>query len=40
MNGKPVTGATLSAAFGALIKGDRAINNAEPSMGCSIKWKR
>jgi hypothetical protein len=38
-NGKPVTGASLSAAIGA-VAGNRAPTaDQKPSVGCNIKWK-
>lgn len=38
-NGKPVTGADLRAAIGAVLAGGTPVANAQPSLGCSIKWK-
>ena len=38
-NGKPVTGADLRAALGAVIAGRPAAQPQMPSLGCSIKWK-
>lgn len=37
-NGKPVTGAELDAAVGALLDG-RSLEDQVPSIGCNIKWK-
>ena len=38
-NGKPLTGADLRAALGAVITGAPASQPQMPSLGCSIKWK-
>ncbi|MEV0296147.1 thioredoxin family protein [Nocardia sp. NPDC050710] len=38
-NGKPVTGAALSAAIEAVLAGEPAPEPQRPSMGCSIKWR-
>jgi peroxiredoxin len=39
-NGKPVTGADLTAAVNAVIDGVGVSGQQLPSTGCSIKWKR
>jgi Peroxiredoxin len=39
-NGKPVTGADLSAAIDAVLNGDAVSENQRPSAGCNIKWKK
>lgn len=39
-NGKPVTGADLSAALEALLAGHSVGDDQTPSVGCGIKWKR
>jgi peroxiredoxin len=38
-NGKDVTGADLSAAVDAVLKGERPASNQVSSIGCNIKWK-
>ena len=38
-NGKPVTGADLTAAIDAVIEGKPVNPEQKPSMGCNIKWK-
>ena len=38
-NGKPVTGADLTAAVDAVLAGKPAAEMQKPSMGCNIKWK-
>jgi peroxiredoxin len=38
-NGKPITGADLTAAVDAVIAGKPVSSNQKPSMGCNIKWK-
>lgn len=38
-NGKPVTGADLTAAVEAVLAGRPAPERQMPSMGCNIKWK-
>lgn len=38
-NGKPITGADLTAAVDAVIAGKPPLATQKPSMGCNIKWK-
>lgn len=38
-NGKPITGADLTAAVDAVLSGKPAATVQKPSMGCNIKWK-
>jgi peroxiredoxin len=38
-NGKPVTGASLSAAISHVLAGEPVPEPHRPSMGCSIKWR-
>jgi hypothetical protein len=38
-NGKPVTGASLSAAIEAVAAGQTPAADQKPSVGCNIKWK-
>jgi peroxiredoxin len=38
-NGKPITGADLTAAVDAVLAGKPAPSLQKPSMGCNIKWK-
>jgi peroxiredoxin len=38
-NGKPITGADLTAAVDAVLTGKPAATVQKPSMGCNIKWK-
>jgi peroxiredoxin len=38
-NGEDVTGADLSAAVEALLKGEKPASNQMSSIGCNIKWK-
>jgi peroxiredoxin len=38
-NGKPVTGADLTAAIDAMLAGKAPLSMQKPSMGCNIKWK-
>jgi peroxiredoxin len=38
-NGKPITGADLTAAVDAVLAGKPATTLQKPSMGCNIKWK-
>lgn len=39
-NGKPVTGADLSAAVEAVLSGTAPPADQKPSVGCNIKWRR
>ena len=39
-NGQPVTGSDLRNTLNALLTGDSISEIQQPSMGCSIKWKR
>jgi peroxiredoxin len=39
-NGIPVTGADLTAAINAVLKGKQGSEEQKPSIGCNIKWKR
>ncbi|MFW5811504.1 MAG: thioredoxin family protein [Alkalispirochaetaceae bacterium] len=39
-NGKGVTGADLTAAVEALLRGDEPPETQKPSVGCNIKWRR
>lgn len=38
-NGKPVTGADLTAAVDAVLAGKPPLATQKPSMGCNIKWR-
>lgn len=38
-NGKPITGADLTAAVDAVLTGKMPTTTQKPSMGCNIKWK-
>jgi peroxiredoxin len=38
-SGKPVTGADLKAAMGAVLANKKVLELQKPSMGCNIKWK-
>jgi peroxiredoxin len=38
-NGKPITGADLTAAVDAVLAGRTPVATQKPSMGCNIKWK-
>lgn len=38
-NGKPVTGADLTAAVDAVVAGKPPVATQKPSMGCNIKWR-
>ncbi len=38
-NGRPVTGADLSAALDAVLEGRPIPSDQKPSVGCNIKWK-
>jgi peroxiredoxin len=38
-NGRPVTGADLSAALEAVLSGLAVTGDQKPSLGCNIKWK-
>ena len=38
-NGKPITGADLTAAVDAVLAGKAPSPNQKPSMGCNIKWR-
>ena len=38
-NGKPVTGADLTAAIDAVLNSEPVASEQKPSMGCNIKWK-
>jgi hypothetical protein len=39
-NGKPATGADVSAALDALLTGSAPSSDQKPSIGCNVKWKR
>ncbi|MDG5767302.1 thioredoxin family protein [Balneolales bacterium ANBcel1] len=39
-NDQPVTGADLSAAIEALVRGEEPPQEQKPSIGCNIKWKK
>ena len=39
-NGKPVTGKDLRAAIDAVLAGKPVSQDQQPSIGCSIKWKK
>ncbi len=39
-NGKPVTGADLSAAIDAVLRGEPPSGDQKVAIGCSIKWRR
>ena len=39
-NGIPVTGADLTAAINAVLKGKQVSEEQKPSIGCNIKWKQ
>ena len=39
-NGRPVTGADLRAAVGAVLGGRAPIAEQSPSLGCNIKWRK
>lgn len=39
-NGKPVTGADVSAALNALLAGSKPSEDQKPSIGCNVKWKQ
>ena len=38
-NGRPLTGADLRAAIGAVLEGRPVCEDQKPSVGCNIKWK-